>query len=108
METIDVHIGKKAFDYIVIVGTIDNLKEIIGRDFSSSRIVVISDENVCRLHGKSLGEALEPFRFTLISVIPGEISKSRSTKENVEDIMLSKKLGRDTLVIAFGGGVVGR
>ena len=38
---------------------------------------------------------------------PGEYSKTRSTKVEVEDRMLLKKCTRDTVVIALGGGVIG-
>ncbi|KAJ5901878.1 hypothetical protein N7495_002406 [Penicillium taxi] len=40
---------------------------------------------------------------------PGESSKSRQTKADIEDWMLSQNppCGRDTVVIALGGGVIG-
>ncbi|KDN52407.1 putative ARO1-Pentafunctional AROM polypeptide [Tilletiaria anomala UBC 951] len=40
-------------------------------------------------------------------VPPGEGSKSRETKADLEDWMLSQKLTRDATVIALGGGVIG-
>jgi pentafunctional AROM polypeptide len=38
---------------------------------------------------------------------PGEAAKTRRTKEKIEDAMLAHNCHRDTLLIAFGGGVVG-
>jgi hypothetical protein len=38
---------------------------------------------------------------------PGEQTKSRETKAMIEDWMFSKNCGRDTLLLAFGGGVMG-
>ena len=44
----------------------------------------------------------------LVKTIPaGEDSKSRAVKQDVEDWMLAQECGRDTCVLAFGGGVVG-
>ena len=37
----------------------------------------------------------------------GESSKNRQEKEHLEDAMLEAGLGRDSAVIALGGGVVG-
>ena len=41
------------------------------------------------------------------SVLPGERSKSRATKAEVEDYLLSQRCTRDTVILALGGGVVG-
>ncbi|KAF5027516.1 hypothetical protein F66182_365 [Fusarium sp. NRRL 66182] len=38
---------------------------------------------------------------------PGEASKSRETKAEIEDWMLSQQCTRDTVIIALGGGVMG-
>lgn len=40
-------------------------------------------------------------------VPPGEAHKSRATKEQIEDYLLSKGCTRDTLILALGGGVIG-
>ena len=40
-------------------------------------------------------------------ISPGEESKCRSVKAEIEDWMLSHKCTRDTAMIALGGGVVG-
>lgn len=40
-------------------------------------------------------------------IAPGEQSKSRETKAQLEDYMLSHRCTRDTVVLALGGGVVG-
>lgn len=74
-----------------------------------SSYVVITDENIYDLYGKQLIEAFKAEGIdVLIKVIkPGEESKSRETKEEIEDWMLSKTCNRDTCLIAFGGGVIG-
>jgi pentafunctional AROM polypeptide len=41
------------------------------------------------------------------AVPPGEASKSRETKAEIEDWMLSQQCTRDTVVVALGGGVIG-
>jgi pentafunctional AROM polypeptide len=40
-------------------------------------------------------------------VPPGELSKSRATKDAIEDFMLKEGCTRDSCILALGGGVVG-
>ncbi|OAA44366.1 pentafunctional AROM polypeptide [Metarhizium rileyi] len=46
-------------------------------------------------------------RLLTYAIPPGEASKSRETKAEIEDWMLSQKCTRDTVIIALGGGVIG-
>ena len=76
---------------------------------AQGRTVVITDETVGRLHGKaalsSLKAAGAPGR--LLTVPPGEASKSFAELERVIDRLLAFKLDRRDVVVALGGGVVG-
>lgn len=72
-----------------------------------SRFALISDDHVASLYGQSLRSffstaGLETYLFTFPS---GESYKTRTTKERLEDQLFSKGLGRDTCVVAIGGGV---
>ena len=44
----------------------------------------------------------------MYTITPGETSKNRKTKEDVEDWMLAHKCDRQTVLITLGGGVVGK
>ncbi|KAG9248657.1 Shikimate dehydrogenase [Calycina marina] len=46
-------------------------------------------------------------RLLIKKIPPGETSKGRETKAQVEDWMLSHQCTRDTVIIALGGGVIG-
>jgi 3-dehydroquinate synthase len=71
--------------------------------------VVIADSTVARLHGRLL---LERFgaagRDPLLFEFPaGERHKNRETWATLTDAMLGAGCGRDTVVVALGGGVTG-
>ncbi len=75
---------------------------------SKHRFVVITDTNVRDLYGerilnelKTIGYGVDMFVFEA-----GEKSKTRKTKEEIEDAMLEKGYRRDCGIIAVGGGVV--
>ena len=71
---------------------------------SSSRVAVLTDENVARLHrAKLAGLDGAP----TLAVAPGEASKSFATLERVLDFMAAAGLDRRSVLVALGGGVVG-
>jgi 3-dehydroquinate synthase len=74
-----------------------------------SRTVVITDETVAALHGKAALASLKAagVHGRLLTVPPGEASKSFAELERVIDRMLAFQLDRRDVVVALGGGVVG-
>jgi 3-dehydroquinate synthase len=73
------------------------------------QIVIVTDKIVEHLYANKFRDTLikHGYNVLLLSIEPGEESKVQSTKEYVELEMLKAKFGRNTLLIAFGGGVVG-
>ncbi len=72
-------------------------------------IAIVTDRTVDRLYGakvEKLVRGLAP-KVLRYAIPAGERSKTRRMKEKIEDRLLDVKAGRDTLVIALGGGVVG-
>lgn len=72
------------------------------------RVVIITDDKIAGIHGEKLKQnlsnsKLDVYLFTFPS---GEKSKTRATKEALENQLFEKGLGRDTCIIALGGGVV--
>ncbi|KAF4446314.1 3-phosphoshikimate 1-carboxyvinyltransferase [Fusarium austroafricanum] len=79
----------------------------------TSTYVLITDTNLFdsyvpafqdRFNAASKGTATRLLTYT---IPPGEASKSRETKAEIEDWMLSQQCTRDTVIIALGGGVMG-
>ncbi len=72
------------------------------------RYALITDHNVEKLYGQAFCNHLSSLGFDiqLFSFLAGESSKTRATKEKLEDVLLSEGFNRDTTIIALGGGVV--
>ena len=82
------------------------LGDLIGGLGVFEGMVVITDRTVARYHLDSIESSFpQPVHFVVIP--EGEASKSLGEYERVMGELLQKKLGRDFLLIAFGGGVVG-
>ena len=79
-----------------------NIKEL------ASQFVIITDHIVEKLYGNWLKEELKSLglRVSFLSFPSGEASKTREVKQQLEDALFEKQCGRDTCLIAFGGGVV--
>lgn len=74
----------------------------------ASRFAILTDDQVAPLYGEPLRKALSNAGLeTELFFFPhGEQHKTRATKEHLEDQLFEKRWGRDTCVIALGGGVV--
>ena len=91
-----------------------NLKDQLVEDLetgllgSVKKLAVITDSNVRDLYAKPICEKLihAGYKVDLFVFPAGEKSKTRKTKERIEDAMLEKGYRRDCAIIAIGGGVV--
>lgn len=72
------------------------------------KFAVITDSDVKDLYGEPILHRLKDagYQADLFVFEAGEKSKTRQTKEMIEDAMLTKQYRRDCCVIAVGGGVV--
>jgi 3-dehydroquinate synthase len=74
----------------------------------SQSYVLLTDSSVQKLWSARIEKELskEGIKVLVISLPAGEKSKTRRTKERIEDQMLSKGLGRESALLALGGGVI--
>jgi 3-dehydroquinate synthase len=73
----------------------------------AARFVIIADESTADLFGNELVQALSKYGLDIrmLTFPAGEENKTRWTKEILENQLLENKYGRDTCIIALGGGV---
>ena len=89
-------------EYPVLIdpGLLGELPSLAERHLPGRRLAVITDRNVAR--------ALDsPLPVPTLVVAPGERSKSRRRWADLSDKLLSLGYGRDSAIVALGGGVVG-
>ena len=73
----------------------------------ASLVVIIVDQKVRDLYGKPMLALFKKnhIKAHLISFKGGEKNKTRETKEKLEDAMFELGCGRDTCIVAVGGGI---
>lgn len=94
-----------SYEIVVGAGALKGLPGFLRERYPEHRIAAIGDAEALRRHGSRLRAAL-PEGAAVLAVPSGEDSKSRAQKERLEDALLARRLGRDTVVVGFGGGVV--
>lgn len=83
------------------------------QNVASSTYVLITDTNLHETYVPRFRASFDALadaktnRLLTYTIPPGEASKNRETKGEVEDWMLSQQCTRDTVIIALGGGVIG-
>lgn len=112
MLTVKVKLKKSVDDsYSIVIksGLFEDVPGLLENYPSISGWAIISDDNVARLYGNKLLQAVRKKvkRAELFTFPAGERSKNRKMKAKIEDEMFSAGLGRDSAVIALGGGVTG-
>lgn len=107
-EIVHVDLGMRSYDIHVGPGELAQLGERLGAISSGARIAVVADATADRLHGQALREGLGSTPLlTTVKVSPGEASKCFAELERVCQELLTARLERGDMVVAFGGGVVG-
>lgn len=106
---IKVNLGERSYDIHIGRGLLQEAGELIANIAPKARCVIVSDENVLKVHGQALGASLTQagIKFSTLAVPAGEKSKSIEMLNSIVEGLLEAKMERGDLVIAFGGGVVG-
>jgi 3-dehydroquinate synthase len=105
MAEVAVELGARRYSVHVANGALEALPGVVAA-VAPARVVVVSSPRIWRHHGPAVERALGP-RAEKVLVADAEGRKSRRTLDHVHDALLDAGLGRDGLVVAVGGGVVG-
>ncbi len=108
-EIVRVDLANRSYDIVVGSGIIAELGDYIKKINNYSKLIVIADQNVAKLHLDYLNNQIKnlPVEVKNIVVDAGEKAKSFTNLENVVEQILEIGVDRHSLIVAFGGGVVG-
>ncbi len=93
-------------DYRIRIGdgALSRLPGILRELGSERRVAVVGDSRALRLHRERLAARL-PESALFLELPEGEANKTRAEKERIEDELLRRRFGRDSVLVGFGGGV---
>lgn len=100
-----------SYEVRIAPGLLDAVGDVVASRAPAHAVVVITDDQVDAMLGEQVGRAIQaamPTARVLRRAIPtGERFKTRESWASLTDWMLESQCGRDTTVVALGGGVVG-
>jgi hypothetical protein len=97
------------YEVLVGPGTFGSIGTILSNFCPAQRYAVVTDDRVAELYAVRLSRMLHAagYRADVFAFTAGEARKTRETWALVCDAMMEAGLGRDSAVVAFGGGVPG-
>jgi 3-dehydroquinate synthase len=106
---VPVDLGARAYDVLIGPDLLKDAGTLIAPLLKRRRVAIVTDENVARLHLDALckGLASKDISCESLTLPPGEATKCWSQLEHVVEWLLARKIERNDIVIAFGGGVIG-
>src|SRR5258705_8754442 len=108
METLRVELGERSYPIHLGAGLIDSA-ELYAPHLAGGAAAIVTNEVVAPLYLSRVRAAIVSAgaRVSAIVVEDGEQAKRWENVDRVCDALLQARCGRDTLLIALGGGVVG-
>ena len=109
MKKVTVPLNTRSYDILIGENLISNFPIHIESILSRKFLAIITDKNVEKIHLSRLVKALSEsgIETKVLSIDPGEGSKSWNTLQMTVDWLLANKIERNDIVVALGGGVIG-
>jgi 3-dehydroquinate synthase len=98
---VDISFSKRASsDYSIYIDRLDGIK-------CKSKVAIVTNPKVGGLHLAYLLNKIEANEVYVITLADGEEYKNQQSVDYILENLLNHKFDRDSMLIAFGGGVVG-
>jgi 3-dehydroquinate synthase len=92
---------------VVEHGVLDRIGAHVVAHLRAHRAAIVTDSNVGPLYAARAQAALVGFSPVVVTIPAGESNKTRDSWLRVTDELFTHGLGRDSVIVALGGGVVG-
>ena len=108
-KNVRVDLGERSYDILIGSGLLEEAGGLLARMARQPRIFVLTDGTVGGLYAGKLEKSLARagLQMRIKAVSDGEGSKSWPVLGEVLDWLLSEGAGRDDILLALGGGIVG-
>lgn len=106
MITLHVELGARSYPIYIGSGLLSN-SSLLSKHIRGQRVCIISNDVVHPLYAEKLKSSLTHYEVDEIILPDGEAEKSLANFDVIMSHLLEKRHGRDTTLIALGGGVIG-
>ena len=102
-----VHVELPTYRVTIGRGALDDIGTIVAASAPAHRYAIVTDDAVGPLYAARVRASVGDERTRVFSIPAGESHKTRDSWATVTDALLNDGFGRDTTILALGGGVVG-
>ena len=106
MQTLRVALGERSYPIHVGTGLLDRV-DLVAPFLAQGKVAVVTNTTVAPLYLERVARLLAREDVVRIVVADGEEHKDWSALNGIFDALLEQRCGRDTVLIALGGGVIG-
>jgi 3-dehydroquinate synthase len=106
MSTLQVDLGDRSYPIYIDSGLLSQ-EALFSQHIKNKRICIISNELVAPLYSDKVKNLLSNFEIDEVILPDGEAEKSLANFDKIMSHLLANVHGRDTTIIALGGGVIG-
>ncbi|WPC44459.1 3-dehydroquinate synthase [Clostridium sp. JS66] len=109
MKIIEVKLKDNGYKIYIEKNIFEKMAVYLKENHKNKKVVIITDKNLEKLYVKALNKIIQDknFKTKIISIEPGEKSKSIDTLKKLYEDFTNFNLTRGDLILTFGGGVVG-
>jgi 3-dehydroquinate synthase len=108
VQTVNINVAAQPYRAVIENGVLKRAGEVVSQTLPGrTRVYVVTSAPIRKLWGEALADALKGLEATYFEVPDGEKYKTLKSVEDVARKMVKKGADRKSVVIAFGGGVVG-
>ena len=109
MYVLHIDVTDRKYPIYIQRGILSDLGKRIPKTYSKQKIAVITDDLLKEIYGDQIEKSLQEAGFLtkILSIEPGERSKSLETAAFLYDELLDFGINREDRILTFGGGVVG-
>ena len=108
-QTVRVDLAERSYDIVIGERLLETADDVLAPVIDGRRTVVVTDAVIRDAHLPRLAQALDRLgvRWDAVTIPVGEGAKSFRELEALLDALLDLGIDRSTVLVAFGGGVVG-
>ncbi|MEP1448186.1 MAG: 3-dehydroquinate synthase [Paraglaciecola sp.] len=106
MATLTVELGERSYPILIQANLLDD-PQVLTSHLLTKKVVVVTNDLVEPLYFPIVSRALAGYEVSKIVIPDGEQHKNLESFEMVISKLLEMSAGRDTTLIALGGGVIG-
>ena len=106
MSTLNLDLGSRSYPIYIDSGLFDNAK-LLAKHIRAKRVCIVTNTVVAPLYLEKVKAQLANYDLDEVILADGEAEKSLANFERIMSHLLTNEHGRDTTLIALGGGVIG-